>query len=96
MFSTITNYYERLVFERLHALLKEKEGGIDPEYLDDVACVALNRLPPRYVRHSVDLAFHMSDAEWEALLQEVDAVVTESLEFTKRRHDARPVSGEYE
>ena len=96
MFSTITNYYERLVFERLQTLLKEKEGGVDPEYMDDVACVALNRLPPRYVRHTVDLAFHMSDAEWEELLREVDTVVTEALAFTKRRHDSRPTSGEYD
>ena len=96
MFSTITNYYERLVFERLQTLLQEKEGGIDPEYMDDVACVALNRLPPRYVRHTVDLAFHMNDAEWEKLLQEVDKVVTEALAFTKRRVDSRPTSGEYD
>ena len=96
MFATITNYYERLVFERLQTLLAEKEGEIDPEYLDDVACVALNRLPPRYVRHTVDLAFHMSDSEWEALLQQVDTVVTEAINFTRRRNDSRPTSGEYE
>ena len=95
MFSTINNYYERLVFERLHALMLEKEGSIDQEFLDDVACVALNRLPPRYVRHTVDLAFHMSDAEWEELLKQVDSVVTEALAFTKKRV-GRPSSGEYD
>ena len=95
MLSSINNYYERLVFERLQALMLEKEGTIDPEFLDDVACVALNRLPPRYVRHTVDLAFHMSDAEWENLLKEVDGVVTEALAFTKKRV-GRPSSGEYD
>jgi hypothetical protein len=27
----------------------------NPELLSDVACVALNRLPPRYIRHIVDM-----------------------------------------
>ena len=33
------------------------------ELLADVACVALNRLPPRYMRHEVDFAFYLSDRE---------------------------------
>ena len=97
MFSTISNYYERLVFEHLQVLLSEKEKGFDPDLMDDIACVALNRLPPRYVRHTVDLAFHMTDGEWEAILQQVDRAVTEAIAFTKRRTgEDRPHSGEYD
>ena len=96
MFSSISNYYERLVFERLQTLLSDDSGSLDREYLDDVACVALNRLPPRYVRHTVDLAFHMNDAEWEALLKQVDDVVQQAIQFTKRRTEERPSSGDYD
>jgi competence protein ComFB len=96
MFSTISNYYERLVFDRLQTLLRDADGKVDPDYMDDVACVALNRLPPRYVRHTVDLAFHMTDSEWEELLRQVDLIVVEAIEFTQRRTGERPTSGEYD
>ena len=33
------------------------------DLLADVACVALNRLPPRYIRHEVDFAFYLSERE---------------------------------
>ena len=33
------------------------------ELLADVACVALNRLAPRYIRHEVDFAFYLSERE---------------------------------
>ncbi len=29
----------------------------------DMACVALNQLPARYVRHDVDLVFYLTEAE---------------------------------
>ena len=28
-----------------------------------MACVALNRLPPRYIRHQVDYVFYLSERE---------------------------------
>jgi len=35
--------------------------------LADVACVALNRLPARYVRHDVDLVFYLTEHERNAI-----------------------------
>jgi hypothetical protein len=35
----------------------------DPGLLADVAGVALNRLPPRCIRHEVDVALHLSERE---------------------------------
>ncbi len=95
MLTSIKNFYEQLVSERLQALLAEGRDDIDEDYLDDIACVALNRLPARYVRHTVDLAFHMNDDEWERVNKEVDDVVLAAIEFTRRRIDARPGSGDY-
>jgi hypothetical protein len=37
------------------------------DMLADVACVALNRLPARYVRHDVDLVFYLTEHERNAI-----------------------------
>lgn len=77
-FTSVHNHNERAVFAavRDHA---ERYPGLthSPELLADVACVALNRLPPRYIRHEVDFAFYLSDKERadseRQLLDAVDA-----------------------
>ena len=51
----IHNYYEKMVTETLAE--KYQNESDDPEFLADVACVALNHLPPRYFRHEIDMAF---------------------------------------
>lgn len=40
--------------------VKHEGSNVDSDYLSDVACVALNRLPARYIRHEVDMAFYMT------------------------------------
>ncbi len=61
-FEQVHNYYERLVFEEV---MRRSSGWPDmtPDQLADVACVALNRLPARYVRHDVDLVFYLTEQE---------------------------------
>ena len=55
---TIHNYYEVSVTEEVR---KQLDGNLDnTEYVADVICVALNHLPPRYIRHDVDMAFYLS------------------------------------
>jgi len=63
-FSTIRNYHERAVYEavRIHAEHYPAMAGAS-ELIADVACVALNRLPPRYIRHEVDFVFYLSESE---------------------------------
>jgi len=75
VFSGIENYYEHLVFARIQAWLTEWGEGADLDVLEDVACVALNQLSPRYFRHSVDLAFHLSQSDRKALDKEVEKAV---------------------
>ncbi|WP_295399180.1 late competence development ComFB family protein [uncultured Thiocystis sp.] len=89
MLSSIGNYFERLVMERLHDTLDENGNPLDAEYAEDLACVALNYLPPRYVRHSVDLASHLSDADQRNLLEEVSDAVNFALATTRRRQKVR-------
>jgi len=56
MDNDIHNWYELLVYDKLRQMSR---GDLDlnDEQLSDVACVTLNHLPPRYVRHSVDMSF---------------------------------------
>ncbi|HEX4510703.1 MAG TPA: late competence development ComFB family protein, partial [Burkholderiaceae bacterium] len=47
------------------------------DMMADIACVALNRLPPRYIRHEVDLAFFQTDRERD----EADRAIADAVEF---------------
>ena len=82
-FSSIQNHYERPVFE---AVLEQHQHYLMGEdLLPDVACVALNRLPPRYIRHAVDLAFYMSEKERAENERAVDEAVRGAFQFVQAR-----------
>lgn len=85
MLASIQNYYERLVMEAIHDVLAGREEAQDAEFVADLACVALNRLPARYIRHCVDLWSHISDDERLLMHQEVIAAVTTALATIRRR-----------
>jgi hypothetical protein len=57
----IHNYYEHLVLEKLSALDINKIKTDD--YLAGLTCLVLNQLPPRYIRHEVDMAFYLPVSE---------------------------------
>jgi hypothetical protein len=85
-FSTVQNHHERAVFEAVAALATAYPAiGDDPGLLADVACVALNRLPPRYIRHAVDLHFYLPAHERAEHRREVDAAVRAAYEFVQAR-----------
>jgi hypothetical protein len=65
-FEQVHNYYERLVFEEV-ARRSVNYSAFTSDMLADVACVALNRLPARYVRHDVDLMFYLTEQERQAI-----------------------------
>ena len=68
----IHNYYEYLVQEKLKAGAWDASlQELDADQISDVACVALNHLPPRYIRHEVDLLFYMAPDEQKELELEV-------------------------
>ena len=62
-FSSVHNHYERLVFETVLQRASDYRY-LDAQALPDVACVALNRMGSRYIRHAVDLTFNMSAKHW--------------------------------
>jgi len=77
-FASVHNHNERNVHQAVLDLAPGFPGLTgDGEVLADVACVALNRLPPRYIRHEVDMLFYLSDRE----RAESERQVAEAVEF---------------
>ena len=84
-FESIHNYHERLVFDAVTAALPEYPHLKGSELLADIACVALNRLPPRYIRHPVDFSFYLSEKE----RLEIEKQITDSVRFAFQFVQAR-------
>lgn len=86
----IHNYYERRVLEEIFT--RNERARQDRDFLGDVACVALNRLPPRYIRHDVDMTFFMSPAEMQEIDNKVAAAVNAAIVYVESREggDAPP------
>ena len=82
-FDSIHNYYETLVVRELIQTFVEDIRNIDEDYLQDIACIALNMLPSRYVRHDVDMAFFLTTNE----RAEMDKSVTEAVIKAKEHVD---------
>jgi hypothetical protein len=63
-FTQLFNHHEREVFAAVMAAAPDyPDIAISHDLLCDVACVALNRLPPRYIRHTVDFSFYLTEQE---------------------------------
>jgi len=85
-FDTIHNHHERAVFEAVHShAAGHPHLKKDAELLADIACVALNRLPPRYIRHEVDFAFYLTDRERGENERAIAEAVAFAFEFVQAR-----------
>jgi hypothetical protein len=82
----IQNYYEPMVVEELAKLIEGKDD-LDEEYLSDVVCVALNHLPPRYIRHEVDMIYYLSPIEAGEMREKVKAAVLDALSYVKTEEE---------
>jgi hypothetical protein len=85
-----TNYYESLVLSCILHKLRGLRQAHNDEYIADVACVALNKLPARYVRHIVDARFFESEADVMKNNASVDAAVNFAIEFINSRTGMSP------
>jgi hypothetical protein len=83
-FSSVHNHYERPVFEAVRTLAPNYPY-LDVQDLPDVACVALNRLGSRYIRHAVDLTFFLTEKERVAMEQTIQDAVNYAFEFVQAR-----------
>ena len=79
-FDNIHNYYEHLVLQRLNDMVQADFIDTDQNFLEDVACVALNQLPARYVRYDIDMVYYMTIKEREQIEYEVHKAVTAAID----------------
>nr|WP_136249898.1 late competence development ComFB family protein [Ningiella ruwaisensis] len=75
----IHNFYEQMMLEKLEQmeLVKNK----DDEQIADLCCLVLNQLPPRYIRHNVDMAFYLPNSERQQMEMNVENAIRSALKF---------------
>jgi hypothetical protein len=88
-FEQVHNYYERLIFEAV-ARQAHSHPDLTTEMLADVACVALNRLPARYVRHDVDMMFYLTEHERHAIELSLSDALAFAFTFVQQRSNKTP------
>lgn len=86
-FSSVHNIHESAVFEAVLEAAPRYPGlGTNLDLLADVACVALNRVAPRYIRHDVDLAFFLTERERAENERAIRDAVEHAFGFVQARH----------
>ena len=83
-FSSIHNYYEHLVTDYIITEVIPRMPDKHPDFLLDVACFALSKLPSRYMRHEIDMAFYMSIAERLKMVDDVKTQVENAIVFIEK------------
>jgi hypothetical protein len=83
---SVHNHNESAVFTTVRGMAADFPAlDGDAELLADVACVALNRLAPRYIRHTVDFAFYRSDSDRAQHQKQVEDAVRYAFGFVQAR-----------
>ena len=83
-FTSIHNYYEHLVIDHIRTRIIPEYQDKDEDFLLDVACYALTKLPARYMRHEIDMAFYLDSAEREKISQEVTKAVEKAIRHIEK------------
>jgi len=77
MFDDVHNYFEKIVYEKIMLALGEQRFSSD--LVEDIACITLNQLPPRYIRFDVDMMFGLSAEERHKLEDKVNAALEAAI-----------------
>jgi hypothetical protein len=81
----IHNHHEHAVFNAVKSGAAAFPHLADDNLLADIACVALNRLPARYIRHDVDFSFYLSERERADNEHLISDAVSYAFEFVQAR-----------
>jgi len=81
MSDKVQNYYETLVFDELERQLEKKGIQINENQFSDMSCVALNRLPARYVRYAIDTTFYATPGDLQEMEDNVKNAVNHAISF---------------
>lgn len=86
-FTSVHNVHERAVYDAVRQGTERYPGiAANGDLLADVACVALNRITPRYIRHDVDLAFFLTAKERDDNERAINEAVDYAYAFVQARH----------
>ncbi|GAA4897752.1 late competence development ComFB family protein [Ferrimonas pelagia] len=75
----IQNYYELLLQDALQSRRLHEKLAQDP--LTDLICLALNKLPARYIRYQVDMANYVVGDERRNMELQVEQALDDALFF---------------
>lgn len=81
-FEGVSNFYEQQVYDHVVKMLAN-EFADEPKFLADVACVALNSLPPKYIRHHVDMVFYMTSDERAHMENSITQAISDAIDFVR-------------
>lgn len=85
-FDGIYNYYEHMVQEEVMRILRSLKNSYSRDDAEDIACLALNQLPARYVRHGVDTAFFLVEGE----RADIEVAIAEAVKKALQRVKGHP------
>lgn len=80
----IHNYYEHLVIDYMQTRVIPRLPERSNDFFLDVACYALTKLPARYMRHEIDMAFYLEPAERRAMMDEVEKTVEDAVKYIEK------------
>lgn len=87
--SQIHNYYEHLVFDYIDRHIAPNTEGKPDDYFLDIACIALNNLPNRYVRYEVDMAFFLNQEDRNDMHTAVSKSIKDAKAFIDENFNSR-------
>lgn len=82
---TVHNFYEKKVFDEINE--NYLDAGLTENQLADLACIALNRIPPKYIRYDIDMSFYMSGEEHHEVEDRVQKAVSKAYKKLKKLED---------
>ncbi len=82
----IRNYYEQLVIN--YVTENELDQKYPADFIADLCCLALTKLPARYIRHNVDMAFYLTDQQRDEMNREAVKAVNEACEYLTSKNAA--------
>lgn len=88
-YSSVYNFYEHLVIDCISTELASRYSQQDEEFFLDVACYSLTRLPSRYIRHEIDMAYYLAPGERSEMAEKVKEVVINAAEFIHARQQKK-------
>ena len=96
LLDSIENYYEKMVVETIQNTVNDMPEGRDRDFLEDIACIALNQLPARYIREAVDASFYLTTEERNKMEMDVYEAVNAAINQVKENPEGPRRSETYQ